>query len=508
MEATLATLISGGTVGAWGANSHGEVGSGAPSATSVRALHPVHRWPRPFLSVRVYSCAYARLRERNGVLGRRSPSLGPGRARTFGVLRAAGSAMTGLANTVRQLRPRPDPQLRAGVRLPQRSVLGQQRGRRTGSGVTSSDTPTPGSRRASLSDTETGLAKRRFPGAAWGPMVKAVLFDFYNTLAETTRWGPSWEELVAELGYELPAEVRDRWWNDGHRRHRARRALALPRPLRRLAAGPRAHDARRVRRAGSGQDVFIERVREIGAHNRIDAYDEVARRPRELRGRGDRARDLFELGLGSARGDRSRPGSPARSTSSCRRPGSARASRTRGSTRTRWSSSASRPRTRCSSATPGPATSTARAPAGMRAIYLRRTHLGADQHCARIRTAARRCAPRRGSAQSSRSELRFAIGSARRAARPRRRYRRASRGKAAAAPPSIASAPRPPSSSVGSAIATSICPSTRRNGNAAATARLPPREQRQRRACRTRPGWGRRPACAAAPRAARRDRDR
>ena len=46
-------------------------------------------------------------------------------------------------------------------------------------------------------------------------MVKAVLFDFYNTLAETTNWGPSWEELVIELGYELPADVRDRWWNDG-----------------------------------------------------------------------------------------------------------------------------------------------------------------------------------------------------------------------------------------------------------------------------------------------------
>ena len=39
-------------------------------------------------------------------------------------------------------------------------------------------------------------------------MVKAVIFDFYNTLAETTNFGPSWEELVAELGYELPADVR------------------------------------------------------------------------------------------------------------------------------------------------------------------------------------------------------------------------------------------------------------------------------------------------------------
>ena len=46
-------------------------------------------------------------------------------------------------------------------------------------------------------------------------MVKAVIFDFYNTLAETTNWGPSWEQLVGELGYALPADVRERWWNDG-----------------------------------------------------------------------------------------------------------------------------------------------------------------------------------------------------------------------------------------------------------------------------------------------------
>jgi FMN phosphatase YigB (HAD superfamily) len=31
-------------------------------------------------------------------------------------------------------------------------------------------------------------------------MIKAVLFDFYNTLAETTNFGPSWEEVVTELG--------------------------------------------------------------------------------------------------------------------------------------------------------------------------------------------------------------------------------------------------------------------------------------------------------------------
>ena len=45
--------------------------------------------------------------------------------------------------------------------------------------------------------------------------MKAVIFDFYGTLAETPDWGPSWAELVASVGHELPDDVRDRWWNDG-----------------------------------------------------------------------------------------------------------------------------------------------------------------------------------------------------------------------------------------------------------------------------------------------------
>jgi len=45
--------------------------------------------------------------------------------------------------------------------------------------------------------------------------VKAVVFDFYGTLAETRDWGPSWEELIEEMGYALDPHVKDRWWNDG-----------------------------------------------------------------------------------------------------------------------------------------------------------------------------------------------------------------------------------------------------------------------------------------------------
>jgi putative hydrolase of the HAD superfamily len=45
-------------------------------------------------------------------------------------------------------------------------------------------------------------------------MVTAVLFDFYGTLAQATQW-VSVDVVLAEHGYELPDDVRDRWWNDG-----------------------------------------------------------------------------------------------------------------------------------------------------------------------------------------------------------------------------------------------------------------------------------------------------
>jgi putative hydrolase of the HAD superfamily len=117
-------------------------------------------------------------------------------------------------------------------------------------------------------------------------MVKAVLFDFYNTLAETTHWGPTWEELVAEQGYALPANVRERWWNDGidgmeHDEHSVSRDHYI------------AWQQSRVRSMlgecgvpEAAQTAFIARVREMGAHNRIDAYAEVEAVLRELRGRG------------------------------------------------------------------------------------------------------------------------------------------------------------------------------------------------------------------------------
>jgi putative hydrolase of the HAD superfamily len=114
----------------------------------------------------------------------------------------------------------------------------------------------------------------------------ALVFDFYGTLAETPEWGPSWAEVVAELGYTLPAEVRDRWWNDGfdgaeHDEHSQSRDHYV------------AWQQTRVRgmlaECGVSDDdatIVIERVREISGHRRIEPYDDALHVLGELRDRG------------------------------------------------------------------------------------------------------------------------------------------------------------------------------------------------------------------------------
>ena len=116
--------------------------------------------------------------------------------------------------------------------------------------------------------------------------MKAVIFDFYNTLAESPAWGPSWQEMVADIGFELPAEVQDRWWNDGvdgieHDEHSQSRDHYVAWQQARMqgmldeCGMPRAM-----------QDVLIARARELGGHRRIVAYDETLAVLGELRARG------------------------------------------------------------------------------------------------------------------------------------------------------------------------------------------------------------------------------
>ena len=52
------------------------------------------------------------------------------------------------------------------------------------------------------------------PGEASSTPVRAVLLDYYGTLAEATHW-ISADDVLAEHGYKLPPETRDRWFNDG-----------------------------------------------------------------------------------------------------------------------------------------------------------------------------------------------------------------------------------------------------------------------------------------------------
>jgi putative hydrolase of the HAD superfamily len=116
--------------------------------------------------------------------------------------------------------------------------------------------------------------------------VRAVVFDFYGTLAETRDWGPSWDDVVAELGYSIPPDVRDRWWNDGidgidHDEHSQSRGhyVAWQQARVRLML-----DAAEIPRPE--QDTLIARVREISGHRMIDAYEETAEVLAALRARG------------------------------------------------------------------------------------------------------------------------------------------------------------------------------------------------------------------------------
>jgi putative hydrolase of the HAD superfamily len=116
--------------------------------------------------------------------------------------------------------------------------------------------------------------------------VKAIIFDFYGTLAETPSWGPSWQEMVAEVGYELPDDLRDRWWNDGldgseHDEHSQSRDHYV--------AWQRARTQGMLDECGvprDTQDVLIARVREMGAHRKMRAYDETAAVLAAARARG------------------------------------------------------------------------------------------------------------------------------------------------------------------------------------------------------------------------------
>lgn len=119
------------------------------------------------------------------------------------------------------------------------------------------------------------------PGA-----VRAVVFDFYGTLAEAPDWGPSWGEVLAEAGHDLPDDVRDRWWSDGldgtvhdeHSRSRDHYVAWQEDRLRGMLAECGVPE--------TDHADLMARVQSIGGNRRITAYEESAAVIAALRARG------------------------------------------------------------------------------------------------------------------------------------------------------------------------------------------------------------------------------
>jgi putative hydrolase of the HAD superfamily len=116
--------------------------------------------------------------------------------------------------------------------------------------------------------------------------VRAVIFDFYGTLAEANSRGPSWAELFRELGYELSVDAARRLWNDGvdgieHDQHSQSRDHYI------------AWQQERVRTIitesgvpeGDDDVLFARITQRLGAPD-LHAYDESKRVLSELRARG------------------------------------------------------------------------------------------------------------------------------------------------------------------------------------------------------------------------------
>jgi len=118
-------------------------------------------------------------------------------------------------------------------------------------------------------------------------VIRAVVFDFYGTLAHSPDGGEALAIALAEHGYELPPDIGHRWWNDidgiEHVEHSASRD-----------AYNAWHDTRM--RATLGECAVatehmasvMARVDEVSATRAITAYDEVASVLDELRARGIR----------------------------------------------------------------------------------------------------------------------------------------------------------------------------------------------------------------------------
>jgi putative hydrolase of the HAD superfamily len=117
--------------------------------------------------------------------------------------------------------------------------------------------------------------------------VRGILLDYYGTLAEATNW-VSADDVLAEHGYELPPETRDRWFNDGidgieHLEHSRSRDHYVAWQRERILGMLSETDVH-----PGEYEVILGKLRD-GAQSRVlEAYPEVPDVLRELRSRGMR----------------------------------------------------------------------------------------------------------------------------------------------------------------------------------------------------------------------------
>lgn len=112
-----------------------------------------------------------------------------------------------------------------------------------------------------------------------------VLLDYYGTLAHATHW-ISADAVLAEHGYELPPETRDRWFNDGidgieHLEHSQSRDHYMAWQQERILGMLAETDVH-----PGEYEIILAKLREGAASRVLEAYPEVPAVLAELRARG------------------------------------------------------------------------------------------------------------------------------------------------------------------------------------------------------------------------------
>lgn len=113
----------------------------------------------------------------------------------------------------------------------------------------------------------------------------AVLLDYYGTLAHATHW-ISADDVLAEHGYELPLETRDRWFNDGidgieHLEQSRSRDHYMAWQRERLLGMLAETDVH-----PGEYEMILEKLREGASSRVLEAYPEVPGVLADLRARG------------------------------------------------------------------------------------------------------------------------------------------------------------------------------------------------------------------------------